>query len=73
MDLTNFEKFKESENYIVYLEKNREGKKQIEIIVRYKKYKDRAMRCLLTDDLFKLFFEPEEYKRVYMGKNQKHR
>lgn len=68
MDLKNFEKYKESENYIVYLEKNREGKKQIEMVVQYKKYKDRAMRCLLTDALFKLFFEPEDYKKVYMQK-----
>ena len=31
MDLTNFEKYKESENYIVYLTKDRKDKKQIEI------------------------------------------
>ena len=71
IDLKNFEKFKESENYIVYLEKNREGKKQIEMVVQYKKYKDRAMRCLLTDALFKLFFAPEEFKKVYMREKQR--
>ena len=72
MDLSNFEKFKESENYILYLEKNREGKKQIEIVVQYKKY-PRAMRTLLTDSLFKLFFKPEEYKSVYMRSKEKQR
>ncbi len=66
MDLTNFEKFKETENYEVYLEKDRESKKQFEMAVVYKKYKSRAMRCLMTDSLFKLFFDPAEYKRVYM-------
>ena len=70
MDLTNFEKFKESENYEVYLEKNRAGKKQFEMAVVYKKYKSRAMRCLMTDALFKLFFEPEEYKKVYLQRQK---
>ena len=73
IDLNRFEKVKESENYILYMQKNRKNKHQIEIIVQYKKYKDRAMRCLLTDELIKLFFEPEEYKRLYMNNNQKQR
>ena len=66
MDLTNFEKFKESENYIVYLQKDRANKKQFEMVVAYKKYPTRAMRCLINDALFKLFFEPAEFAKVYL-------
>jgi len=65
MDLTNFEKYKESENYIVYLTKDRKDKKQIEIIVQMKR-NNTYWRSLLNDQLFKLFFEPEEYKKIYM-------
>ena len=65
IDENKFEKFKESEHYIVYLEKKPAFKGQIEMIVKYKG-KDLAMRLLLTDDVFKLFFVPEEYKKVYM-------
>jgi hypothetical protein len=71
MDLTNFEQFKESENYIVYLQKDRANKKQFEMIVSYKKYPGRAMRCLMTDTLFKLFFEPTEFAKVYMKSQEK--
>ena len=35
MNLTGFEKFKESEHYVVYLTKDRKDKKQIEIIVPF--------------------------------------
>ncbi len=70
MDLSKFEKFKESENYIIYLTKDRKDKKQIEIVVQYKK-NNHLWRSLLTDELFKLFFEPEEYKRIYMKVNQR--
>ena len=65
MDLSKFEKYKESEHYIVYLPKDREGKKQIEMIVQYKS-NGHFWRTLLSDPLFKLFFEPAEYKKVYM-------
>lgn len=65
MDLSNFEKYKESENYIVYLTKDRKDKKQIEIVVQMKK-NNTYWRSLLSDQLFKLFFEPNEYKKVYM-------
>lgn len=68
MDLTNFEKYKESENYIVYLTKDRKDKKQIEIIVQMKR-NNTYWRSLLNDQLFKLFFEPEEYKKIYMKEN----
>ena len=70
MDLTNFEKFKESEHYIVYLTKDRKDKKQIEIIVQYKR-NNTFWRALLNDQLFKLFFEPDEYKKIYMENNIK--
>lgn len=70
MDLTNFEKFKESEHYIVYLTKDRKDKKQIEIVVQFKR-NNTIWRSLLNDQLFKLFFEPEEYKRIYMKNNEK--
>ena len=70
MDLSNFEKFKESENYIVYLQKDRADKKQFEMVVAYKKYPTRAMRCLINDALFKLFFEPAEFAKVYLKTNQ---
>lgn len=70
MDLTNFEKFKESEHYIVYLTKDRKDKKQIEIVVQFKR-NNTLWRSLLSDELFKLFFEPEEYKKVYMKVNQR--
>lgn len=70
MDLTNFEKFKESEHYIVYLTKDRKDKKQIEIVVQFKR-NNTLWRSLLSDELFKLFFEPEEYKKVYMKMKQK--
>ena len=72
MDLTNFEKFKESENYIIYLTKDRKDKKQIEIIVQMKR-NNTYWRSLLNDQLFKLFFEPEEYKKIYMDQKQKKR
>lgn len=71
MDLTSFEKFKESEHYIVYLIKDiTKIKKQIEIIVQFKR-NNTIWRSLLNDQLFKLFFEPEEYKRIYMKNNEK--
>lgn len=70
MNLTGFEKFKESEHYIVYLQKDRADKKQFEMIVAYKKYPTRAMRCLINDALFKLFFEPAEFAKVYLKTNQ---
>lgn len=70
MDLTNFEKFKESEHYIVYLQKDRADKKQFEMVVAYKKYPTRVMRCLINDALFKLFFEPAEFAKVYLKTNQ---
>ena len=73
IDLDRFERFKESQDYVLYVQKDRKNKRQIEIIVQYKKYKDRAMRCLLTDELFKLFFDPSEYKRLYMVDKQKQR
>ena len=65
MDLSNFEKFMESEHYEVYLPKNCEEGKQIEMIVKYKR-NGMFMRTLLTDALFKLFFKPEDYKKIYM-------
>lgn len=65
MDLSKFEKYKESEHYEIYLPKDREGKKQIEMIVKYKR-NGTYWRTLLSDMLFKLFFEPAEYKKVYM-------
>ena len=71
IDDTIFEKFKETENYIIYLEKKPILKGQIDMIVEYKKKPGHAMRCLLTDALFKLFFEPEEYKKVYMRQKQR--
>lgn len=70
MDLTNFEKFKESEHYIVYLTKDRKDKKQVEIVVQFKR-NNTIWRSLLNDQLFKLFFEPEEYKQIYMKNNEK--
>ena len=69
IDTEKFEKYKESEHYIVYLEKKPAIKGQIEMIVQYKKY-NRSMRCLLTDDIFKLFFQPEEYKKIYMSRQK---
>lgn len=65
MDLSKFEKYKESENYIVYLPKDRKDKKQFDMIVNYKG-SNRYWRVPLSDALFKLFFEPDEYKKVYM-------
>lgn len=70
MDLTNFEKFKESENYALYLQKDRADKTQFDIIIIYKKYKSRAMRCLVTPAIFKLFFEPAEFAKVYLKTNE---
>lgn len=70
MDLSNFEKFKESEHYIIYLTKDRKDKKQIEIVVQFKR-NNTLWRSLLSDELFKLFFQPEEYKKVYMKVNQR--
>ena len=70
MDLSNFEKFKESEHYIIYLTKDRKDKKQIEIVVQFKR-NNTLWHSLLSDELFKLFFEPEEYKKVYMKVNQR--
>ena len=69
IDTNKFEKYKESENYIVYIEKKPAIKGQIEMIVQYKRY-DRCMRCLLTNSVFKLFFEPEEYKKIYMSRQK---
>lgn len=65
MDLSNFKKFKESSNYIVYLEKEPKNKDNMEMIVYYKA-KGSYWKCILTDAIFKLFFNPEEYKRIYM-------
>ena len=62
----NFEKFKESETFVVYLEKDRQNKKQIKMIVLNKK-SNLYVTYLLTDAVFKLFFAPEEYKKVYMN------
>ena len=70
MNLIGFEKFKESKHYIVYLTKDRKDKKQIEIIVQFKR-NNTIWRSLLNNQLFKLFFEPEEYKRIYMKNNEK--
>lgn len=70
MNLTGFEKFKESEHYIVYLIKDHKDKKQVEIVVQFKR-NNTIWRSLLNDQLFKLFFEPEEYKRIYMKNNEK--
>jgi len=72
MDLSKFEKYKESEHYIVYLSKDRKDNKQIEIVVQMKR-NNTLWRSLLTDELFKLFFEPAEYKKIYMDNNQKKR
>ena len=69
IDTEKFEKYKESEHFIVYLEKKPVIKGQIEMIVQYKKY-NLSMRCLLTDDVFKLFFEPEEYKKIYISRQR---
>ena len=63
-----FEKFKESENYIVYVEKKPVLKNQIDIIVKYKK-NGRYMQCILTDALFKLFFQPEDLHRLFPHAN----
>ena len=70
MNLTGFEKFKESKHYIVYLTKDHKDKKQIEIRVQFKR-NNTIWRSLLNAQLFKLFFEPEEYKRIYMKNNEK--
>ena len=70
MDLKNFELFMTTDNYEVYLPKDRENKKQIEIVIKYKR-NGMYFRSLLTDALFKLFFKPEEYKKVYMKTNEK--
>lgn len=64
MDLTNFEQFKETENYMVYLQKDRAGQIKFEMVVYYKKEK-RYWRVILTRALFELFFTPAEYLKVY--------
>lgn len=65
----NYEKFKESKNFIVYLPKDRKGKKQIKMLVQFK-INNKFIEVILTDKSFKLFFEPDEYKKVYMKENQ---
>ena len=59
-----FEKFKETEKHVIYLEKKRKYNAEIDIIV-YDKITNCWMKSLLTDALFKYFFKPEEYRRVY--------
>jgi len=65
-----FEKFKETENYIVYVEKKPVLKNQINIIVKHKN-NGYCMRWILTDALFKLFFQPEDYEKIYMRQKQR--
>jgi len=68
MNLDKFEQYTETENYIVYLEKNPLFFNVREIIIYYKKH-NRYMRTLLNEQLFNLFFKPEDYIRV-MGKEK---
>lgn len=65
-----FEKIKETENHIIYLQKEPWLNNQIDMIVEYKG-KSIYMRTLLTDELFKLFFEPKDYQMVYMRQKQR--
>jgi hypothetical protein len=55
---------------IIYLEKKPLLKNQRDMIVKYKG-KNLYMRTLLTDDLFKTFFNPEDYQKVYMRTKQR--
>lgn len=64
IDANVFEVIKETENHIIYLEKRPLVKNQIDMIVKYKG-KSIYMRTLLTDELFKIFFSPQDYKNVY--------
>lgn len=70
IDFNVFEEIKETENHIIYLEKKPLLKNQIDMIVKYKG-KNLYMRTLLTDDLFKTFFNPEDYQKVYMRTKQR--
>lgn len=65
VDLTNFTKFKETKDHIIYINKDYQTVEKKEIIVYYKQHK-MGMRSLLTDELFTLFFSPEDYKKIYM-------
>lgn len=65
----NYEKFKESKNFIVYLPKDRKGKKQIKMLVQFK-INNKFIEVILTDKSFKLFFEPDEFAKVYLKTNQ---
>ena len=69
-DANFFEKVKETKNYIIYLEKKPVFKNQIDMIVKYNG-KDFSMRCLLTDELFKLFFSPTDYAKIYARLKQR--
>lgn len=60
-----FKKYKETENYILYIEESQKSTK--EMIVYYKK-RNFSMRCICTEALLQLFLDPEQFKRIYLNK-----
>lgn len=64
--LDKYEKYKVTPHYEIWLEKNPTIPHQRQILIHYTAFKARWMQATLNDALFKLFFKPEEYKKVYM-------
>jgi len=57
--------YKESEHYAVYLEKNPISDKTKQMLIKYKQ-NGRIIQCIANDALFKLLFQPAEFKKQYM-------
>ena len=65
IDLSKYVFYKESQHYIVYLEKNPSSERFRQMIVKYK-HNNHIIQCCANDALFKLLFEPEKFKAEYM-------
>lgn len=63
-----FDKYKETPNFILYLEKTSDNN-QREMIVYHKK-KGISMQCICTEALLQLFLDPEQFKRIYLNQEK---
>ena len=70
VNLNRFEKYKESEHYTVYLEKEvKDTNKPREMLVYYKT-KDKWSQCVLNQALSDLLFNPAKFKMEHMTKQR---
>lgn len=71
INLNRYEKVKVTKHYEIYLEKDPINVKQRQVLIHYLSYSNRWIQATISESLFKMFFKPDEYKKVFMRDRQR--